>query len=76
MSKNPTLESLLKHAPVNTTKKATQKILLKKMNTNLFNQVIKKINHSWDLNKAQKEMIGLFGENIIPFGCLSLKFYI
>ena len=54
MSKNPTLESLLKHTPVNTTKKATQKILLKKMNTNLLNQVIKKIHHSWDLNNIQK----------------------
>ena len=54
MSKNPTLESLLKHTPVNTTKKATQKILLKKMNTHLLNQVIKKIHHSWDLNNIQK----------------------
>ena len=75
MSKNPTLQSLLKDASVNTAKKANQKILWKKMNTNFLNQVIKQINHLWDLNNTQKEMMGLFGENIIFFGCLSLKFY-
>ena len=74
MSKNPTLQSLMKHAQVNTAKKVTQKILWKKMNTNLLNQVIKQINHLWDLNNTQKEMMRLFGENIIPFSCLSLKF--
>lgn len=42
---------------------------------NVLNQVIKQINHSWDLNTAQKEMMGLFGENIIPFGNLSPNFY-
>lgn len=39
---------------------------------NVLNQVIKQINHSWDLNTAQKEMMGLFGENIIPFGKIDL----
>ena len=39
---------------------------------NVLNQVIKQINHSWDLNTAQKGMMGLFGEKIIPFGKIDL----
>jgi hypothetical protein len=27
---------------------------------NVLNQVIKQINHSWDLNTAQKKIMGLF----------------
>ncbi|MDC1037877.1 hypothetical protein OAR31_02275 [Candidatus Marinimicrobia bacterium] len=39
---------------------------------NVLNQVIKQINHSWDLNTAQKKIMGLFGKNIIPFDKIEL----